>query len=214
MIVHHPSRDVLLSYATGGVPESISLIIATHLAFCPECRAVVRFGESIGGAILESLPPEPVPGAVFEKIDRRLKDCKSAAPADEPLPSVPGNAPEPLHSYLGKNLDQVRWIPITSGLAYWPLIGGACSAKLLRSKPGYGIGMHTHKGNEFSLVLAGGYTDSSGKFGRGDFQSANVGVLHRPVADEGADCIVLAVTDAPLTFSNPIIGFIAKAMGY
>ena len=45
-LAHHPEEDLLLAYAAGGTDAAISLILATHLTFCPECRA----GVALGGA--------------------------------------------------------------------------------------------------------------------------------------------------------------------
>lgn len=213
MISHHPSREMLMAYALGHVPEAISLIVATHAALCPECREVVTLGESLGGVLLENLPPSSLPGTFFEGL-ARLETVRQIPPAEPPKSDSGMKAPEPLRTYLHGDFNQVGWIPITPALSYRPLVVDSCRARVLRSRPGTGIGMHTHKGEEYTLVLAGGYTDSSGSYRRGDFQSADRNVMHRPIVDEGEDCIILGVTDAPLIFANPIVGLVAKLMGF
>jgi len=40
---------------------------------------------------------------------------------------------------------------------------------LLRLKPGRGLPMHRHVGAEYTVVLQGGYADSTGNYGVGDF---------------------------------------------
>jgi putative transcriptional regulator len=35
MISHHSNDALLLDYASGGASQSISLLVATHLALCP-----------------------------------------------------------------------------------------------------------------------------------------------------------------------------------
>jgi putative transcriptional regulator len=54
-----------------------------------------------------------------------------------------------------------------------------------------------------TLVLAGGFSDESGHFVRGDVAEADPSVNHQPVADPGEDCLCLAVTDAPLRLTGP-----------
>jgi putative transcriptional regulator len=53
-----------------------------------------------------------------------------------------------------------------------------------------------------TLVLLGGFTSLGRRFGRGDVEIADDSVEHQPVADDGDDCVCLAVTDAPLRFKS------------
>ncbi len=75
--------------------------------------------------------------------------------------------------------------------------------RLLRIKAGTALPQHTHEGHEFTLLLAGGFSDASGHYLRGDVAVADASVDHRPVADDGEDCLCLAVTDAPLRLTGP-----------
>jgi putative transcriptional regulator len=77
-------------------------------------------------------------------------------------------------------------------------------ASLLKIAPGAGLPLHTHRGNELTLVLSGGFTDETGAFRRGDLEVADGALEHRPVAMPDQPCICLAVTDAPLNFRGPL----------
>ena len=57
---HHIDEALLMDYAVGATSEPESLIIATHLALCPHCRATVRDLEEVGGALLDDVAPEAV----------------------------------------------------------------------------------------------------------------------------------------------------------
>jgi len=48
------------------------------------------------------------------------------------------------------------------------------------------------------------FADDSGRFARGDVETADADLVHQPVAEPGEDCICLAVTDAPLRFRSPL----------
>jgi len=211
-IVHHPTDELLLSYAAGATDEATSLIVATHLALCPRCRSTVAKAEAAGGALLESGGSTPLSSGALKSVMSRLTEPeRKAAPAFR----APSNVPEPLRSYIGDDLDAIRWTNIAGGISFKPLFkSGAARAQLIRSRPGAGVGLHTHAGEEFTLCLAGGYTDVTGQYARGDLQSTTPDVLHRPLADEGEDCIVLAVSDAPLVFQNWGIALIAKWFGF
>lgn len=212
-IAHHPDESLLLSYAAGAGDEATGLIVATHMAFCAQCRETITLMEKVGGGLLDTLPAAALPDSALAATLARLDD---AAPVPPPrrAPSRDGT-PEPLRSYLGGDLSTVRWRRMGPSLAYLPLLRrGALSAKLLRGAPGTEVGAHTHRGMEYTLVLSGGFSDVTGRYGPGDLQVADSSVRHSPIADPGADCVNLAVTTAPLRFENliqkiagPLFGF-------
>ena len=73
---------------------------------------------------------------------------------------------------------------------------------LLRTAPGRSVPMHTHGGNELTLILQGAYRDAIGQFGPGDVADLDEDVEHQPVTLPGVPCICVAATDAPLRFSG------------
>ena len=101
-------------------------------------------------------------------------------------------------------------------LAYVPLTRrGGVSMRLLRGAPGTDVGRHGHKGMEYTLVLAGGFTDVTGSYGPGDFQTASPDLRHNPIADgDDSDCINLAVTTAPLRFESVVQKIVGKLFGF
>jgi putative transcriptional regulator len=212
-VKHHPSDDFLLAYASGASDEATGLVIATHLSFCAECRDAVALMETIGGTLLETLPPAPLAQTAFAATLAKLDSAPPYARA--PRTSSRDDTPEPLRSYLGGDLSAVRWRRMGPRLAYVPLFRrGTISAKLLRGTPGTPVGAHTHRGPELTLVLKGGYSDETGNYGPGDLQMSDASLRHSPIADPGEDCINLAVTTGALKFENllqkiagPLFGF-------
>ena len=214
-VTHHPGEELLLAHATGAADEAVSLIVATHLALCPQCRGKVAKMEALGGAILSDIEPEQVSDSALRSVLARIETAPVEKPAPRTVPATPFAAPEPLRSYLGGDLDRVRWTMVGPGISYKPLFRrGSARAQLIRSRPGRGVGHHTHGGEEFTLVLTGGFTDTTGHYLRGDLQSADPWLLHRPLADDGEDCIVLAVSDAPLKFRSAAVGLLGKIFGF
>ena len=53
-IKHHLSDQLLMGYAAGCLPEAFSLLVATHISMCDECRARAEAYDAVGGAVLES----------------------------------------------------------------------------------------------------------------------------------------------------------------
>ncbi len=197
---HHPSAELLLDYAAGALGEAESLLVATHLTLCPHCRAEVARLESVGAALMQSLPPLGLSDDGFDRLMRRLDEpappraAVPLPPAGEPL------LPAPLRQYVGGALP---WRRVMAGLDEIRLpVQGKASAKLLRVGAGRAMPQHTHEQHELTLVLHGAFHDGLGYYARGDVSDADHTVDHRPVADPQMDCICLAVTDAPLRLTS------------
>lgn len=211
-IVHHPADELLLSYAAGATDEAVSLLVATHLALCPQCRHGVADAEALGGAMLEQETTVPLNDGAFKSVLSRLDETPAGK---RTAASGSFAAPEPLRSYLDGDLDSVKWTNLAGGIYFKPLFRhGKARAYLIRSKPGCSAGWHTHNGEELTLCLTGGYTDEAGQYARGDLQTTTPDILHRPVADEGEDCIVLAMSAGRLKFRSRLTGLIARLFGF
>ncbi|HYE52882.1 MAG TPA: ChrR family anti-sigma-E factor [Azospirillaceae bacterium] len=202
--LHHPGEAVLMDYAAGALSEAVGLIVATHLALCPACRAEVARLEAVGGALLEGMPDGEPDMDLLEGVLARLDAPAPAAPR-RPAPH-PASAvlPEPLRSYLGGDVGRIGWRRVMRGLEEALVDCGRDKVRLMRIRAGTAMPRHTHAGNEYTLVLAGGFSDALGHYLRGDFIATDAAIDHRPVADDGPDCLCLAVTDAPLRLTGPV----------
>jgi putative transcriptional regulator len=194
---HCVPAELLLAYSAGTAPEPVALLVATHLALCPECRGTVQGLDEVGGAMMGELEPAPVDGAVLDGLLSRLDEPeRPAAPKRAPPPEV-AFLPEPLRSYVG---DAIPWQRVVPGI--WkhdlPLRLGAEPVRLTRLRPGLSVPTHSHRGVEMQLVLQGGYTDGDQDFRRGDVQVGDDDLTHGLTIDAGEDCITLLVKEHPL----------------
>jgi putative transcriptional regulator len=64
------------------------------------------------------------------------------------------------------------------------------------------IPMHTHRGREYTLVLAGGFKENGSQYGVGDFTLRDASDVHRPVVDSDEECVCLIVLDAPIKLTG------------
>lgn len=211
-IRHHLSDDLLISYAAGSLAEGWSLAVATHLALCPACRRRLALAEDIGGALLETVEAEALSEADAAWGDMRRRIAQSspapvAAPRAAPAPRRDDGLPEPLRSYLGGDVDTLRWRPLGRGASQIriPTADKETQVRLLRIPAGKPVPEHGHGGRELTLVLSGSFVDGDDLFARGDIEDADTSLTHQPVATPGQDCICLAVTDAPLRFKSWIV---------
>lgn len=195
-ITHHLTEPVLTAYAAGTLPEAFSLVVASHISLCDDCRAELAALETVGGAVLESTTADMGAGSLDACLARLGEPL--AKPAPRPRH---GQLPPPLADYIGGGLEAVRWKPLGLGVrqAILPTAKGA-SARLLYIPGGVAVPEHSHGGLEMTLVLQGAFRDDTARFGPGDVETTGEIDEHRPVAEPGAVCICLAATDAPLRF--------------
>ena len=59
-----------------------------------------------------------------------------------------------------------------------------------------------------TVVLQGGYTDSTGNYGVGDFAVGPGPEEHKPSADPGEPCIALIVVEKPIVLTGPFGRFL------
>ena len=213
-IEHHVSEALLLSYAAGSLGEAWSLAIATHAALCPKCRGSIAQAEAVGGALIDDIEPAPMAENAFNEILAQLDGNISPPSSQKPVrqPVLAGvSLPEPLLTYVmdNDNLENTNlpWQRLGLGAFHIPISMSDRSAKarLLRIPAGRPVPQHGHEGSELTLVLSGAFTDKEMHFGTGDIQETDETIVHQPHAIAGKDCICLAVTDAPLRFSSPIV---------
>jgi putative transcriptional regulator len=217
-IRHHLSDDLLSSYAAGTLAEGWSIAVASHLALCPACRARLKGFEQLGGQMIDRLPAD-------DSIDSAWNSVKSRIASEGGEPAVPvkrkavaGDAvvlPEPLRSYVGGDLADVKWKSLGRGAYHLPIKTGdnETSVRLLRIPAGKPVPEHGHGGRELTLVLSGSFTDETDTYGRGDIEDADSELVHQPIASPQADCICLAVTDAPLKFRSWIVRLVQPLLG-
>jgi len=202
---HHPSEERLLDYASGASAEPVSLLIATHLALCPQCRRDTAELEMLGGVLLEQMPPDPMtPESLAQSLARIMRPEELPQPISTPHEDLGDRSvPQPLRGYLSTVLDDLPWRrigPISELLLLQDVPDH--TTRLLRIRAGAAVPSHTHRGTELTLVLKGGYTDGKGHYLRGDVEEADGNIDHRPTADQDEDCFCLAVTDAPLKLTS------------
>ena len=201
-INHHLTDALLMSYAAGTLDEGFSLVAATHISLCDECRVRLESFEVVGGALVDGCDAvamsEDALDATFALIDVQPKE---KAPVRTARPS--NVFPLPLQDYVGGDLDEVRWRSLGGGVKQAVLkTQGSGKVRLLSIPGGTAMPDHGHRGLELTMVLKGAFEDEDGRFSRGDVEVANEDIHHTPIAVAGEDCICLAATDAPLRFKG------------
>lgn len=213
---HHIDDATLLSYSAGALPTALSVVVSTHLSLCVFCRARMAKADALGGMLLQQFTAPSIDASAREAMLKAL-----VAPMPRPEHAVTNAAdagddaedadmlPTPLRPYFGDRYSQLRWRRVGPGVQLIrasDVVEG--NLMLLRTSPGSSVPMHSHGGNELTLVLRGAYNDVLGHFGPGDFADLDGSTTHQPVTAPGMPCICAAATDAPLRFD----GWLARAV--
>ncbi len=202
---HVAPEELLLDYATGALAPGPSLVVALHVALDPVARRVVERLDALGGALMEGDVDAAPDDAALERTLARLDRI-----AVEPRPALPVRRPgfEWAPPVLARHIaPEARWRSVLGGFEEIRLrVPGDSSHRVsvLRLKPGRGLPMHRHVGTEFTVVLQGGYTDSTGNYGVGDFAVGPGPEQHEPIADPGEPCIALIVVEQPIVLTGPL----------
>jgi putative transcriptional regulator len=209
-INHHLTDALLIGYSAGTLPEAFNLVVATHISLCDECRSRMHAFDAVGGAVMQEASPVRMSAGSFDAVMARIANDNSPVRperAHSDAGSLPRRSeavfPAPLRDYVGGDLSAVKWRRIGGGVSQAVLkTSSEATVRLLKIPGGVAVPDHGHRGIELTLVLQGAFRDETDRFNAGDIEVANEEMVHRPVAEEGVDCICLAATDAPLRFSG------------
>lgn len=200
MATYHPNDSLLLEYASGALPQSIALVVATHVGLCRQCQAASGGFEAVGGACLDDIAPVQMSADSVASMFALLDD----KPAPEPvIARVPG-IPSPLDEYLTEGFDALAWRGRSGGIQTFDLDVPDQRTFLLRIPEGGQSPTHTHRGKEYTLVVDGAFSDEDGEYFEGDFMVTDDAVTHKPQVIGGKACICLAVLESPVRLTGPL----------
>lgn len=200
----HPApEELLLDYAAGALAEGPALAVAAHVALDPASRRTVGRLNAVGGALLDR---EPAAAVDESALQRALARLDRVAVEERPAAARPRAgfewAPAPLLPYLKPGADWRRILGKFDEIRL-DLKGAFHRVSLLRLEPGQGLPEHRHAGYEYTVVLQGGYTDTTGSYGVGDFAVGPGEARHEPIADPGDPCIAMIVVEQPIVLTGP-----------
>ncbi len=201
-------------YCAGTLNPALHVLVETHLSISPRNRRYASVLDEIGADSLlmaEQDAPAPV-----SRRDQRLASIFASSEIARPTNTQPcAVLPAPLQAYLGKGLNDLRWKRVLPGLKEYSLARETgLDVSLLWIAAGRKMPTHTHDGSEVTLVLKGSFSDSTGRYSRGDIAIADSELNHQPIADAQEDCICFVVNDAPLHMTGPVGRIFDKLFGH
>jgi putative transcriptional regulator len=210
---HTLQDEWMLSYAAGNLPLGRSLMVAAHVAYHDDLKAVVADAEAIGGVLLDSIDTATVSDSVLDQVLDRLDREPAAAISDAPRRS--DVLPQPLLDFMGQDIDALSWRFMGPGMSNSRLWNGPNDERLwlLRARGGVTVPEHGHNGDEWTLILKGSYQTSAGRFGVGDMDVANESIEHQPIIDPGEECICLVMTEGPIRLKSLMARMVQPLIG-
>lgn len=201
---HHPEAAWLEQYAAGALPVSVSLCVSTHLSFCSACRRRVGLLQSLGGLLIEQLEPMPVPEQLLTHVLAQIDADLQPAPAMSSNCDDTDGIPKPLRKLIAEDYRHLSWSRILPDLQAVKLAveDSDYRVALHRIKAGGKVARHDHRGEEFTVVLRGSFSDEYGVYGDGDFILRESGEVHSPLAALNDACICLTAQRARVRFTG------------
>ena len=187
------------------------MAVGAHLELKEDNRAFVETLEGLAGEAVADMP-----GAAVSDRETRLENIFSQDEARQPpAPETSrGMIPPSLAALVPHQLDTIPWRSKMPGYKECALgVIEGCEVNLLWIRAGRKMPAHTHEGSEITLVLDGAFSDTRGRYGRGDIALADEDVDHSPVAENDRPCICLAITDAPLRLTGSYRQFFSEFIG-
>jgi putative transcriptional regulator len=201
MTQHHPSPEILAQYASGALHAGAMLVVACHIESCAVCRGEVALWEGAAGALLETSTPALMSDGALERMLARL-DADEPQTVRHAIPDFLARFDLPAH-LTAQKIGRRRRVTPNIWFAPVEMPGqGAPRTYLVYAGRNTALAEHTHAGREFTHVLAGAFTDSSGRYAKGDFACTDEAVTHTPAVTEESECLCLISADGPMRLTG------------
>lgn len=198
---------LILDHASGTAPAALSVLALAQAELRPVVARRIALAESAFGALLESEDTQKIDARIRERVMARIGRVEP-----EPARREPRGNGELLPAALADRLlvrdKGLRWKRRAGGRAEIridALCQPGVEASLIRLDPGRAIPTHDHEGDEYTLVLAGAFSDARARYERGDVCTAGPGLAHSPRVETDALCVCFAVSLGRMQFRNPLI---------
>lgn len=212
--------ELYSAYAAGCIDPAFALMLETQSLMRADVRASVALSEMIAGHFLEAAPAARMSEGALDRTLAAIDALEAPQAMQRAAGEAAGDAlseilslPEPVRGAAIDAAGKQGWQMMGLGLKRLKLdVGSAMEVELYRIAAGSKIPRHSHGGNEYTMVLCGGFTDERGNYGPGDVCVNGPADTHQPVADDDEVCYALAVRDGGLRFTG-VLGMVQKLVG-
>lgn len=212
--------ELYSAYAAGCIDPAFAMMLEAQSLMRGDVRSSVAVSEMIAGSFFEAAPAARMSEGALERTMAMIDALEVPEELQRAAGKSAGDAlsellelPEPVRSAALDAAGRHGWQMLGLGLKRLKLdVGSSMDVELYRIAAGSRIPRHSHGGNEFTMVLAGGFSDERGAYGPGDVCLNGPNDTHQPVADEDEVCYALAVRDGGLRFTG-VMGMVQRLLG-
>ncbi|MFN4183817.1 MAG: ChrR family anti-sigma-E factor [Hyphomonas sp.] len=212
--------ELYSAYAAGCIDPAFALMLEAQSLMRSDVRRSVAVSEMISGNFLDAAPEAQMSDDALERTLARINALEAPPEMQRAAGKAAGDAlgemlslPEPVRGAALDAASKQGWQMMGLGLKRLKLdISSTMEVELYRITAGSKIPRHSHGGNEFTMVLSGGFSDERGNYGPGDVCLNGPNDTHQPVADADEICYALAVRDGGLRFTG-VMGMVQKLLG-
>ena len=213
-------EDWLAMLSAGTLSPCKQLLLACQAEMRPEVRQIFDVNDHVGGALLESAAGADLTDTFMQRLTDRLDtseqiQTREVSGESEKADGRPDWMPHALSDHIRRSGQRLKWRPVGVGVQQARLGRTPAGERLylLRARPGLPVPRHTHSGQEWTLLLTGGYTAGHQQYVAGDLHQEDETCLHDLRIDDDGPCISLVMDEGQLRFSNPLLKLIQPLLG-
>lgn len=218
-VEHTVDEEWLASYVAGSLSDAKSLVVACQASMRPDLARHIAELEHVGGALMESSSGAEVSVEFFDKLVGALEDNSERddvlqlSEADKSEGEV--WEPLPLRRYLETAGAEIDWRFAGPGVERAPLAQTEDGERLylLKARAGFSMPIHSHHGEEWTLILKGSYHVNDERFIVGDLHREDETCTHQPIVDDGEECICLVAIEGKLKFKQTLLKALQPRLG-
>lgn len=214
---HTVGEEWLAAYAAGALSPAKSLVIACQAAIEPRLRTRLAAIDYAAGALVESAEGEALSDGFLDRVMDAIDSSPAAAQAEvsSAETDAPAWMPAPLARFMADADITLDWRAAGPHFARAPLFESESGERLylLRADGGFKIPEHGHRGEEWTLLLQGGYHVGDEGYVAGDLHQEDETCTHRPIIDPDGPCISLIAIEGRLSFRSPVLRLVQPLLG-
>lgn len=214
--IHSTDAEMMAAHAAGTLPVGQHLVLSCQADLQPDIAHRLSTYDMIGGSMIETAKSDELSDTfmsrLMDALDKRMVS-ESVLPHDSDAPSW---MPAALANYLADSDIELKWRSVGPGVQHASIAETELGERvyLLRAAPGTKMPVHSHAGEEWTLILKGGYHVGDVGYVRGDLHCEDETCEHQPIIDnDGEDCISLVVDQGRLRFRNPLLKLFQMVSG-
>lgn len=213
--LHTAPEESIAAYVAGSLSPAKSVVLACQASMSEEISVLLAKTELVAGALLENATGAALSNGFTEKLLAALDVAPEDAHVRDPIKLKESWTPLPLLRFMNDAGVDLKWRFAGPGVARAPLAEYENGERLylLKAIGGTSMPPHSHRGDEWTLILKGSYHIGDEAYQAGDLHCEDETCAHQPIIDMGEECICLVAIDGKLRFHEPVLRLLQPMIG-